>query len=405
MKHTSTLLWALVMLLTLAACGSKSKKENNATISGKKVELEKLKKANEKNDAAIKKLEDELALLDTANGKTGVAKLVAVQPVAIEDFKHFIELRGKVDADNISYVAPRGMGGQVKAIYVKQGQHVNKGQLLLRLDDAIARQQVAAIRQQTEGIKTQLALAKNVYERQKNLWDKGIGTEVQLLTSKSNVESLQAQLKSVQEQVKLASEQMNTANVYSDVSGIADIVNIKVGETFQGMTAAGPQIKIVNTNSLKVVTNIAENYITKLHVGSPVSIHIQDVDLNFNSTISFVGQSLDPNNFGFVAEAKIPASKSLKPNQTAIVRIQDYTANNAVVVPANTVQSDDKGKYVYVVQKLNDGKMVARRKDVNTGEVYADKMEIKTGLVAGEQIITEGYQTIYDGQQITTAAQ
>lgn len=49
--------------------------------------------------------------------------------------------------------------------------------------------------------------------------------------------------------------------------------------------------------------------------------------------------------------------------------------------------------------------MVARRKDVNTGEVYADKMEIKTGLVAGEQIITEGYQTIYDGQQITTAAQ
>lgn len=59
------------------------------------------------------------------------------------------------------------MGGQVKAVYVKQGQHVNKGQLLLRLDDAIARQQVAAVRQQTEGIKTQLALAKNVYERQK----------------------------------------------------------------------------------------------------------------------------------------------------------------------------------------------------------------------------------------------
>jgi hypothetical protein len=53
------------------------------------------------------------------------------------------------------------------------------------------------------------------------------------------------------ENIKVAQEQLNTANVYSDVSGVADIVNIRVGETFSGMTQTGPQIKIVNTKQIK----------------------------------------------------------------------------------------------------------------------------------------------------------
>ena len=53
------------------------------------------------------------------------------------------------------------------------------------------------------------------------------------------MESLENQLKSAQESVQVAVEQLKTANVVSDVNGVADIVNIRVGETFQGMTQAG----------------------------------------------------------------------------------------------------------------------------------------------------------------------
>jgi len=79
----------------------------------------------------------------------------------------------------------------------------------------------------------------------------------------------------------------------------------------------------------------------------------------------------------------------------------DYKAKNALVVPVNVVQSDEKGKYVYVIVKEGN-KMVARKKSVTVGEVYNDNIEIKNGLSGGEPIISEGYQTVYDGQAITT---
>lgn len=391
---------AMAMLL-LSSCGN-SAKDSNAEINDKKAELEKLKSTKNKTDAEIKKLQDELAKIDTSSASSAKVKLVAVSPVASQDFKHYIDLQGHVDADNISYISPRMGPGQVKAVYVVQGQFVKKGQLLLKLDDAIIRQQVVAAKQQLEGIKTQLGFAKNIYQRQKNLWDQGIGTEVQLITAKTNVESLENQLKASGEQVKVAVEQLNTSNVYSDVNGIADIVSIRVGETFTGMSAMGPQIKIVNTSSLKVVTNIPENYLTRLHKGSVVEVTIPDANKKLTSSISLISQSVDATLRGFVAEAKIPSDAALKPNQSAIMRILDYSASNAIVIPVNTVQNDEAGKYVYVLEKLSNGKSVAKKKPVVIGEVYGDRVEIKGGLSAGEQLITEGYQSIYEGQLIAT---
>jgi len=91
----------------------------------------------------------------------------------------------------------------------------------------------------------------------------------------------------------------------------------------------------------------------------------------------------------------------LKPNQTAIMKILDYQSKATIAVPVNVVQSDEKGKYVYVVKKEGE-KEVARKKPVDVGEVYNGTIEIKNGLSGGDVIITEGYQLVYDGQAVTT---
>jgi RND family efflux transporter MFP subunit len=393
---------SLTALLFLYSCGN-SVKDNNAMLNDKKATLEKLKADKAKNEAAIKKLQDELAILDTSSASNSKIKLVSTAAVTTQDFKHFIDLQGKVDAENISTISPRMGPAQVKAVYVKQGQFVKKGQLLLKLDDAIMRQSVVAARQQLEGIRTQLGFAKSIYQRQKNLWDQGIGTEVQLITAKTNVESLENQLKASGEQVKVAQEQLNTANVFSDVSGIADIVNVRVGEIFSGMNPQGqPQIKIVNTSNLKAVASIPENYISRVQRGTPVVISVPDLNRRINSTISLLSQSIDLTQRGFVAEAKIPYDAALKPNQSLVMKIMDYSAPNAVVIPVNMIQTDEKNKYVYVMEKLSNGKMVAKKKIINIGEVYGELVEVKTGLVPGDQLITEGYQNLYEGQNVST---
>jgi membrane fusion protein (multidrug efflux system) len=402
MKKITQISIALFTTVLIASC-SGSKKDDAAGINDKKAALEKLKSDRTKTDEEIKKLQAELEKLDSNTANTAKIKLVTVADVTTQDFKHYIDLQGHVDAENISYISPRGMPGQVKSVYVQQGQYVKKGQLLLKLDDAIAQQQVIGARQQQEGIKTQLAFAKNLYQRQKNLWEQGIGTEVQLITAKTNVEGLEDQLKSAGEQIKLAQEQVKLSNVYSDVNGVADIVAIRVGETFQGMSAMGPQIKIVNTSNLKVVTNIPENYLTRVSRGSVVEISIPDAGKKLTSRISLISESIDATSRGFVAEAKIPVDALLKPNQSAIMRIMDYAAANAVVIPVNTVQSDETSKYVYILTKLSNGKSIAKKVPVVIGEVYGNNVEIKAGLKAGDQLITEGYQNIYDGQMISTS--
>jgi len=401
MRNSVTIAILFLSVVTVTSC-SNSKKDGAATINDLKAKIEKEKKEKATNDAELKKLEADLLRMDSNTAMAAKVKLVSTMSVTTQAFEHFIDLLGRVDADNVSYISPRGMGGQVKAIYIKEGQFVKRGQLVLKLDDAIVRQQILAARKAMDGIKTQLNFAKNIYQRQKNLWDQGIGTEVQLITAKTNVESLENQLVAANEQVKVAIEQLNTANVYSDVSGIADRVNIRIGETFVGATQMGGQIVIINKNTLKVKVNVPENYLTRLRTGTPVLINIPDAQkVNIPSSISLISQSIDANLRGFMAEAKIPSDGSLKPNQTAIMRIKDYSATNAIVISINMVQTDENGKYVFTMLKSSNGKTTAHKVPVIIGEVYGDNVEIKSGLNAGEQLITEGYQSLYEGQSVS----
>ncbi len=395
------LLAGATALLLLSSCGA-GKKDRDSELNDKKAALEKLKKEKATVDEKIIALQIDLDKMDPANSSAQKAKLVAVQTIATSNFDHYIEMQGKIDAENISYISPRMGPAQVKAVYVQKGSYVKKGQLLLKLDDAIVRQNLAAARQGLESIKTQLSYAKNIYQRQKNLWDQNIGTEVQLITAKNNVATLENQLKGTEENVKVVQEQVNTSNVYSDVNGIANEVNIKVGEIFQGMTAQGtPQIKIVNNNALKVIGNIPENYLNSVSKGTPVIAQVPDINKSYNTTVSFVGASIDPLTRGFVVEAKLPGDANLLPNQIAIMKIKDYAAASAISIPVGTLQNDEKGKFVMVAVKEN-GKLIARKRIINIGLLNSDMLEVKTGLKEGDVLITEGFQSLYEGQVITT---
>lgn len=387
MRNGIKFLSATALVLMLASCGG-SAKEEKGELNDKKAELAKLKKEQGELNQKITKLEEEIAKADPSAAIAANVKLVSVIPAALQEFKHYIDLQGKIDADNISYVTPRGAPAQVKAVYVKEGQFVKKGQLLLKLDDAVMRQNLAQLQ-------TQLAYAQDIYNRQKNLWDQGIGTEVQFITAKNNVDQAQRQIATL-------NEQLDAANVRAEVSGVAEVVNVRPGETFTGFAGNQPALVIVNTSSLKIVTDIPENYITRVRRGARVEVVVPDANQTvINSTISLISQSIDPNSRGFRAEASLPSNPNFKPNQVAVMKILDYSAKDAIVIPVNVVQSDEKGKYVYIMGKKGD-KTIATKKAVIVGESYGDGIEIKSGLSAGDLIITEGYQNLYEGQAIAT---
>jgi membrane fusion protein, multidrug efflux system len=366
----------------ILSCG-----QTGDTVAKQKVELQKLKDQQAELVAKIQKAEEALAKVDSSFAPKEKTKLIAYQPVVPENFTHFIELQGKIDALNIAYVTPRnGTGGQVKEIYVKKGDMVRKGQLLLKLDDALLKQQLATARQQ-------LGFAEDLYTRRKNLWAQQIGSEVELVTAKNQADQAQKQVDFVNKQIELT-------NVYADISGVADDVNIRLGEFFSGNN----QIRIVNTTELKAVAQVPENYLGQVKVGSNVKVVIPELkNKTIDTRISVTGKIIDPSNRGFYIESKLPYEKDLYPNQVALIKIQDYTATNAITIPVNSLQTDDKGKYVMVVIKTGD-RLVAHKKPIKIGMMYGDKVEVLSGIQTGDNIITDGYQGLYDEQPVTTIA-
>jgi membrane fusion protein, multidrug efflux system len=371
-------------LFFLAACGA-GNKENSGPGAGLKAELEELKKQREGLNEKITKLEEQILKADPSAADAENAKLVAVTEVKTKDFEHFIDLQGKISTENIYYVTPRGMGGQVRAIYVKAGDRVSKGQLLIKLDDAIIRQQISSL-------KTQLNYAEDLYKRQQNVWKEGIGTEVQVLNAKNQVESLEKQMSVLNEQLAMTS-------VYAQASGIAEAVNIRVGEQFTGSPMTG--ITIINPSNLKAVVEVPENYISNVQKGMEVIVVVPDLKKSFNSRISLVSELIGQNTRSFTAESKIPSDPELKPNEIVIVKILDHRSKDAIVAPIATVQSDEKGKFLFVLEE-KEGRQIARKKPVVLGELYEEQVEIKSGLAVNDKLITQGFQGLYDGQVITT---
>ena len=389
MKSFTTYL-SIGLLVLATACGG------GDTIEAKQKSLASLKKQALELNAKIVALEKEVE--KTGGASAAKAILVGIDTIQTETFTHYIELQGKVESESVSYITPRAGGGQVRAIYINRGDRVKKGQLILQLDNTLIKQSAAAATQNIETLKSQAALAKAVYEKQKSLWEQNIGSEIQLMTAKTNADALASQLRAAMEQLGMVKDQLAFTSIYSDVDGVAEEVNVKVGELFMGPG----QIKIVNTTKLKLTAQVPENYAGKVKVGTELTLTFPDIQKTINNKVNVLGNVIDPLNRSFYIESKLPVDNNFRPNLLAQVKIKDYEKKNAISIPVNLLQNDEKGKFVYVAV-VEAGKMFARKKMVATGEFYGNNIEVLSGLAAGDIMISEGYQSIYDGQLITTS--
>lgn len=361
----------------LVACSSEKKSGPEA----KKAELETLKKQQTELETKIKTLEGEVVKLDPKSAAPAKAKDVSVAPLTASTFRHYVDLQGSIDAKNSVEVSPKS-GGVVTAVYVKEGDNVRAGSPIAKIDDQLLRESV-------NELKTQLSLASTVYEKQANLWNQQIGTEIQYLQAKNGKESLERRLSTLNAQI-------GQLVVRTPISGVVDQVSVKIG---QSAAPGMGLVRVVNLAQLKAVAKVSDTYAGSVRKGDPIQIQFPDVNKTLNSRISFVSTTVDPLTRTFSIEAPLPSDNALKPNMLAQLKINDATKSGAIIVDQNMVQSTENGQLVYVAV-LEGGKKMAKARTVKTGQSYGGKIEITTGLNAGEQLITQGYQELVDGQSI-----
>lgn len=241
MKRANQLV-ILVMAFVLASCAGTP----DNSMEAKRKQLTDYKKQRLDLETKIAELEKEL----DANGEV---KYVNVKALALEPrlFEHFVEVTGKVEADQEVNVSPEG-SGKIIDILVREGQHVQKGTVLANLNTDMLDQSIAEAQ-------IGLELAQTTFDRQKNLWDQKIGSELQFLQAKSNKESMERRLESLQAQKEMAV-------IKSPVDGVVDVIFQKKGEI------ASPQFpfaKVVNISRIKIYGDVAESYLTKVKKRKP----------------------------------------------------------------------------------------------------------------------------------------
>lgn len=369
----------IVIALLVLAAGCKPHTEN--TLEKNKTKLADLKKREGALRDSIQTLEDSIK---AEGGNEVKTTKVQLQTIALQPFKHYVEVQASVYAQddiNVNAQTP----GVVRTINVTEGDKVSKGQVLASIDDAV-------IQQNLQEIETNLELAKTLYQKQKGLWDQKIGTEVQYLNAKSNYEAMQKRLAAAEQQDAMT-------KITSPIDGTVDAVSIKVG---QSVAPGMPTIEVVNSQQLKVKGKVAEAYISDIHKGDSLRINFPDLQTEISSVATYVSSTIDVIDRTFTVEVNLPQNPAYHPNMIAIMKIVDYSNPSAIVIPINIVQNDPTGSFVFVAVNEN-GTMIARKTPVvvSSGKVYNGNAEITKGLKPGDKIITLGYDDLNNGDAIS----
>jgi RND family efflux transporter MFP subunit len=369
--------WTLaVLVLFLASCSNQDTEQSirdQITTYKKDVNL-----LNQK----IAELEKKLGSMNS--GEINADKIpVDVMAVSYEPFNHFIQVSGTAEAVKEAYISPE-VGGQIREIYVSEGDFVERGKLLAKLNTEINESSIA-------DMQSSLDLATVVYEKQKRLWEKGIGSEIQYLNAKNNKESLE------QKMVTLRA-QLDMAMLKSPVSGVVDEIYRKKGE----LASPGFQLmRIVNLEEIYINADVSETYLSQVNEGEIVQVEFPVYpDMKMEVPIYRKGNVINPNNRTFTVQLKLKnPDRLLKPNILSVIRIKDFSADSAVVIPSVLIKQDITGSYLYTIQQ-SEGKWIAKKVYVTTGKSYMDKTMVITGLQAGQRIIVQGYNLVSDGSEV-----
>jgi RND family efflux transporter MFP subunit len=194
-------------------------------------------------------------------------------------------------------------------------------------------------------------------------------------------------------------EQADMFKIRSPIDGTVAEADFKVGQTLSPAQGA-PAYRIVNFSRLKVTAEVSEAYATSIKKGDEVSIYFPDLGREEKTTVSFASDFINPMNRTFTVEARVPDSgRGLKVNMLAVLKINDYRADEAVAVSVNSVLSDRDGRYVFVAEE-DGGIKTARKRYVTLGQVYDGSAEVKEGLREGDRVVTVGFQSVEDGDAV-----
>lgn len=312
--------------------------------------------------------------------------LVTLYEAQYTSFKHEIRVQGNVETDQ-DIMLTAEMGGLITSIKVKEGQKVSKGQVIAQVDASI-------LSSNMQELKTQLEYAEYMLDKQIELNKRGVGSEFDLETAQSQVNSLKATMQSL-------STQQGKATIRAPFSGVIDQVFAKQG---QMAGPAAPIVRLVNNKTVDIVASISEKHFDKVKEGTSMTVYFPNYsDTSIQLKITNVGNYIEPTNRTFRVKSTITNNNYFLPNMLAEVSIVDLAVDSGLVVPSSSVLKDQENLdfvYTAVPYKSEDGKELFKVKKVLVSVI--ERFEGSTLLNEGsikqnEKVVVKGARGVANG--------
>ena len=367
-----------------------------------------------------------------AHERDRAPKPVKVTPVTEQTLHRAVEVVGTLAAEDDVTVSSEAEG-RVSALRADLGDRVKTGQILVELDAEKSQysrdQQRAAlesalakygasdpadlppVEQTPDALKAaaDLQQAKQAYDRAQELHRRQLIPQQGLDDAQTNLQgkqagyasaiqgarNLRAEITASDATLKLADRTLRDATIRAPFDGFIKTRLVSVGQFVKNQT---PVMNIVRMDPLKVTGEIPEKMAPWIHVGQPVTLHVDAFpDKEITGHLSRLSPSVNTSSRAFPFEAMVPnADASLKPGTFARVHIESSELVHVLTIPYSAVQ------YRYGVNRvfLLEGDHVSL-KELKTGEREGDRIEVAAGVRAGDRVVSEDVEKLSDGAKVT----
>lgn len=328
--------------------------------------------------ALINRGPDSAAAAATGGGTGPESVAVVTAPVVQKPIAIRIEALGTANANEAVEVTSKA-GNKVVAVRFEEGQWVSRGHVLIELDGAQARADLAAA-------EAALAESRSAYGRSRDLY-------AQQALSQSQLEQIEATLKGNEARVASAQARVADTVIPAPFDGRVGLRRVSVG----ALVSPGTVITTLDdTRTMKIDFDVPETFLAILKPGLTVAAKsVAYPDESFDGEVESVDSRVDPVARSIKVRARLPNRKGLLRPGMFLTVIVSRDPLPGLVVPEEAVVPERGHVYAFVVA---NGKVL--RREVAIGRRSPGEVEITSGLAAGERVVIEGTQMIQDGSSV-----
>jgi HlyD family secretion protein len=291
-----------------------------------------------------------------------------------------------------------GEGGQVTRVNVDAGSWVRQGQVLASIERSVQSQEAAQLAAQVQVARADAALAQNELVRAQSLVGRGF-------VSKADVERRLAARDAANARVRVAQANLNAArarigrlDIRAPASGLILSRNIEVGQVVGPGT--GALFRLAEGGQMEMRAQLSQQDLAFVRTGMPAGVTPIGLDRSFSGQVWQVAPVIDPQSRQGEVRILVPYDPAIRPGGFAEAKI-GAGGTTAPLLPQSAVLSDDKGNYVYVVNRKNE----VERRAIKIGTVSDDGVTIAEGLSGQEAVVLSAGPFLNPGQKVSPKRQ